>query len=69
MPGKKPPFTHREMAKLMFTPSPHEKRISIIPTWLKVEAYTLFFTVLPYLITLVIWIAIIAAGFWAVTLI
>ena len=70
MPDKKPPFTHRQMAKILFeNPASTEYKLILIPTWLKIEAYTLFFTVLPKLITLAIWIAIIAAGLWAVTLI
>ena len=70
MPGKKPPYTHREMAKLLFeNPASTEYKIFFIPTWLKVEAYTLFFTVLPKLITLAIWIGIIASIYWGVTLI
>ena len=40
-----------------------------IATWLKVELYSLFFTVLPKLIAFAVWIAIIAAILWAVTLI
>jgi hypothetical protein len=68
MPTKKPPFTHREMAKLLFTPSPHENRISIVPTWLKIEAYSLFFTVLPELITIAVWLAIAALFYGAVLL-
>jgi hypothetical protein len=68
MPGKKPPFTHREMAKLLFTPLPHENRISIVPTWLKIEAYSLFFTVLPELITIAVWLAIAALFYGAVLL-
>ena len=69
MPGKKPPYTHREMAKLLFTPSPHENRISIIPAWLKIEAYSLFFEVLPHLITIAVWLAIAALLYGAVLLI
>jgi hypothetical protein len=69
MPDKKPPFTHRGMAKLLFTPLPHESRISIVPTWLKVEAYSLFFEVLPHLITLAVWVAIAVVFYGAVTLI
>jgi hypothetical protein len=69
MPGKKPPYTHREMAKVLFTPLPHENRASIVPTWLKVEAYSLFFEVLPHLITLAVWVAIAAVLYGAVMLI
>jgi hypothetical protein len=68
MPAKKPPFTHREMAKLLFTPSPHEKRIPIVPTWLKIEAYSLFFEVLPHLITIAVWVAIGAVFYGALLL-
>ena len=69
MPAKKPPYTHREMAKILFTPSPHENRISIIPTWLKIELYNIFFEVLPLLITIAIWLAIGAVFYGAVLLI
>jgi hypothetical protein len=70
MANKKPPYTHRQMAELMFkTSGPFENKRSIIPTRLKIEAYTLFFTVLPHLITLAIWVVIIAVIYWAVTLI
>jgi hypothetical protein len=54
------------MAELMFKTS--SKR-TFVPTRLKIEAYTLFFTVLPHVITLAIWAAIIAVIYWAVTLI
>ncbi len=40
-----------------------------IATWLKVELYTWFFTVLPKLIAFAIWVAIFAAIYWAITLI
>lgn len=67
MPGKKPPFAHRQMAEMLFkTSEPFENKGNFILTWLKIEAYTLFFTALPHLITGVIWIAIIAAILWAV---
>ena len=69
MANKKPPYSHREMAKILFTPSPFENRISIIPTWLKIEAYNLFFTVLPQLITIAVWLVIAAAFYGAVLLI
>jgi hypothetical protein len=70
MAGKKPPYSHREMAELLFkTSGPFENKRSIIPTRLKIEAYTLFFEVLPHVITLAIWIVIIAVIYWAVTLI
>ena len=68
MPAKKPPYTHREMAKILFTPSRHENRISIIPTWLKIEFYNIFFEVLPHLITIAIWLAIGAVLYGAVLL-
>jgi hypothetical protein len=68
MPGKKPPYTHREMAKILFTPLPHEYRISIIPTWLKIEAYSLFFEVLPHLISIAVWVAIGAVFYGALLL-
>jgi hypothetical protein len=58
------------MAELMFkTSTSFENKRSIVPTWLKIEAYTLFFTVLPHLITLAVWAVIVAALHWAVTLI
>ena len=63
MANKKPPYTHRQMAELMFkTPS----KGTFIPTRLKIEAYSLFFEVLPHLITLAIWAVIVAALHWAV---
>ncbi len=46
----------------------HENKYSIT-AWLKIEAYTLFFEVLPHLITLAIWAAIIAVIYWAVKII
>ena len=67
MPGKKPPFTHREMAKMLFQSSgPFHSKRAFIPAWLKIEAYNLFFTALPHVIALVIWAAIIAAIYWGV---
>ena len=66
MATKKPPYTHRQMAELMFKTS--SKR-TFVPTRLKIEAYTLFFTVLPHLITLAIWVAIAVAFYGAVLLI
>ena len=69
MANKKPPFTHREMAKILFkTSSSTENKITFIPAWLKIEAYTLFFTVLPQLITLTVWVAIAAVFYGAVLL-
>ena len=70
MTEKKPPYTHREMAKILFeTSGPFENERTFVPTWLKIEAYTLFFTALPHLITIAIWIAIAAAFYGAVLLI
>ena len=70
MAGKKPPYTHREMAELLFKSSgPFANIRSFIPAWLKIEAYTLFFTVLPQLITIAVWVAIAAVFYGAVTLI
>jgi hypothetical protein len=70
MANKKPPYTHREMAELLFeTSGPFENKRSIVPTRLKIEAYTLFFEVLPHVITLAIWAAIIAVFYGAVLLI
>jgi hypothetical protein len=58
------------MAELLFeTSGPFGNKITFIPTRLKIEAYTLFFTVLPHLITLVIWVAIAVAFYGAVLLI
>ena len=57
------------MAELLFkTSGPFESKRSFIPTWLKIEAYTLFFTVLPQLITLTVWVAIAAVFCGAVLL-
>ena len=70
MATKKPPYSHREMAELLFKPSgPFENKRSIVPTRLKIEAYTLFFEVLPQLITVAVWVAIAAAIYGAVLLI
>jgi len=70
MGNKKPPYTHRQMAELMFkTSGPFGSKITFVPTRLKIEAYTLFFTALPHLITVVIWVAIAAAFYGAVLLI
>ena len=69
MDHKKPPYTHRQMAELLFkTSGPFESKRSFIPTRLKIEAYTLFFTVLPQLITLTVWVAIAAVFCGAVLL-
>ena len=70
MATKKPPYTHREMAELLFKLSgPFANKRSFIPTWLKIEAYTLFFTALPQLITIAVWVAIAAVFYGAVLLI
>jgi hypothetical protein len=70
MANKKPPYSHREMAELLFeTSGPFENNRSIIPTRLKIEAYTLFFTALPHLITLAVWALIAVALYGAVLLI
>jgi len=66
MANKKPPYSHRQMAELLFKTS---SKITFVPTWLKIEAYTLFFEVLPQLITIAVWIAIAAALYGAVLLI
>jgi hypothetical protein len=68
MATKKPPYTHRQMAELMFkTPTSFDNKRTFLPTRLKIEAYTLFFTVLPQLITLAVWVAI-AVAFYGVVL-
>ena len=70
MVTKKPPYSHREMAKILFeTSGPFENKRSIVPTRFKIEAYALFFTVLPQLITLAIWALIAVAFYGAVLLI
>jgi len=70
MATKKPPYSHREMAKILFeTSGSFENKRSIVPTRLKIEAYTLFFTVLPHLITLAVWVAIAVVFYGAVLLI
>ena len=70
MANRKPPYTHRQMAELLFkTSGPFENKRSIVPTRLKIEAYTLFFTALPHLITLAIWALIAVAFYGAVLLI
>ena len=65
MAGKKPPFTHRQMAELLFKTS---SKIIFVPTWVKIEASTLFFTVLPHLITFAVWVVIAVAFYGAVML-
>ena len=52
------------MARIIFD---YESNKHSFTTWLKIEAYTLFFSVLPHLIAAVIWIAILAIIYWAVT--
>ena len=70
MATRKPPYTHRQMAELLFkTSGPFESKRSLVPTWLKIEAYTLFMEVLPQLITITVWLAIAAAFYGAVLLI
>jgi hypothetical protein len=70
MANKKPPYTHREMAEVLFkTSGPFHNKKSFIPTRLKIEAYTVFFEVLPQLITLAVWVAIGAVFYGAVLLI
>jgi hypothetical protein len=70
MTNKKPPYSHREMAEVLFkTSGPFHNKKSFIPTRLKIEAYTLFFTALPHLITIAVWVAIAAAFYGAVLLI
>jgi len=70
MANKKPLYTHRQMAELLIkTSTSIESKRFVVPTWLKIEAYTLFFTALPHLITVAVWAVIIATIYWAVTLI
>jgi len=70
MATKKPPYSHREMAKILFeTSGPFHNKKSFIPTRLKIETYTLFFEVLPHLITVAVWVAIAAVFYGAVMLI
>ncbi len=45
----------------------HDNKHSIT-TWLKIEAYTLFFTALPHLITFAVWVVIAVAFYGAVML-
>lgn len=66
MANKKPPYTHRQMAELLFQTS---SKIIFVPNWLKIEAYTVFFEVLPHLIAVVVWVAIAAVFYGAVLLI
>ena len=68
-PGRKvksPPHTHREIARAIFNSEINRYSFT---TWLKIELYTLFFTVLPKLIAFAVWIGIIASIYWVVTLI
>jgi hypothetical protein len=58
------------MAKILFeTSGPFHNKKSFIPTWLKIEFYSLFFSALPHLITLGVWFAIAVAFYGAVLLI
>jgi hypothetical protein len=66
MPGKKPPYSHREIGRAIFNSELNKYSLA---TWLKIEAYPLFFTALPHLITLAIWALIAASFYWAVKLI
>jgi hypothetical protein len=67
---KKPPYNHPQMAELLFISSVLSKNKGMsFPTRLKIESYTLFFTVLPHLITLAIWVAIAVTFYRAVLLI
>ena len=63
---KPPPYSHREIGRAMF--QSHGNKYSIT-TWLKIEAYALFFEVLPHLITVAVWVAIAAVFYGAVLLI
>jgi hypothetical protein len=53
------------MARAIFN---YEQNKYSIATWLKVEIYNFLMTVLPKLIAFAVWIAIIAAIYWGVTL-
>jgi hypothetical protein len=64
--AKTPPYTHREIGRAMFQSLDNKFSIT---TRLKIEAYTLFFEVLPHVITLAIWALIAVAFYGAVTLI
>lgn len=67
---RKPPYTHREIAKAMIdanrTIRKMEGKIEIIwmPDWLKIEIYNLFMLALPHIITMLIWLAIFTALYW-----
>jgi hypothetical protein len=63
---KSPPYTHRDIGRAIFNSEIIKYSIA---TWLKVELYSLFFTVLPKLIAFAVWVVIIAAIYWGVTLI
>ncbi len=56
MPRRKPPYTHREIARAMFSSS--DNKYPNTSDWLKVEAYNLFFTILPYLVAALVWAGI-----------
>ncbi len=69
MANRKPPYSYREMVKILFkTSGPFANKRSFIPSWLKIEAYTLFFTALPHLITFAVWVVIAVAFYGAVML-
>ncbi len=57
MPRRKPPYTHREIARAMFSTSEKNKYPNT-SAWLKVEAYNLFMTALPHIIAALVWAGI-----------
>ena len=70
MPKRKPPHTHREIVKSIINANRIIRQmegkpdIVWLPDWLKVELYNLFMIILPLLITVLIWLAIIASIYW-----
>ncbi len=70
---KKPPYTHREIAeaylKVMRMLRRLESRSEFewLPDLVKIDLYFLFMTLLPNLITFLVWIAIGLGAYWYLT--
>ena len=63
---KPPPYSHREIGRAIFN---FETNKYSFTTWLKTEAYALFFTALPHLIAFAVWVGIAAVFYGAVKMI
>jgi hypothetical protein len=68
--SRRPPFTHREIARALIKAKRIEcciegkPEIVWMPDWLKVEVYNLFMIALPQLITGIIWLVVFASIYW-----